>query len=90
MGGTSRVSREAHARICERLGVKFPGPTRHRVQVRARPIEQADDSSVDVPHLVSSRRAKLIDKHDRSDRRHITEFLRGGYRDADAPMACWP
>ena len=28
-GGTSRVSREAQARICERLGVKFPGPTRH-------------------------------------------------------------
>jgi hypothetical protein len=22
------VSREAHARICKRLGVKFPGPTR--------------------------------------------------------------
>ena len=30
MGGTSRVSREAHARICERLGVKVPGAT-HRV-----------------------------------------------------------
>ena len=28
MGDTSRVSREAQARICERLGVKFPGPTR--------------------------------------------------------------
>jgi len=28
MGGTSRVSREAQARFCERLGVKFPGPTR--------------------------------------------------------------
>src|SRR5215510_14421832 len=28
MGGTSRVSREAQALICERLGVKFPGPTR--------------------------------------------------------------
>src|SRR4029453_3533325 len=28
MGGTSRVSREAQARICDRLGVKFPGPTR--------------------------------------------------------------
>ena len=30
MGGTSRVSREAQARICERLGVKFPGPTRRQ------------------------------------------------------------
>ena len=27
-GGTSRMSREAQVRICERLGVKFPGPTR--------------------------------------------------------------
>ena len=31
MGGTSRVSREAQARICERLGVKFPGATRPKV-----------------------------------------------------------
>ena len=28
-GGTSRMNREVHVRICERLGVKFPGPTRH-------------------------------------------------------------
>ena len=28
MGGTSRVSREAQARICEGLRVQFPGPTR--------------------------------------------------------------
>ena len=28
LGGTSRMSREAHVRICERLGVKFPGATR--------------------------------------------------------------
>ena len=27
-GGTSRVSREAQARFCERLGVQFPGATR--------------------------------------------------------------
>ena len=27
-GGTSRVTGDSHARICERLGVKFPGPTR--------------------------------------------------------------
>ena len=29
-GGTSRISREAYVRFCERLGVKFPGPTRPR------------------------------------------------------------
>ena len=23
------MNREVHVRICERLGVKFPGPTRH-------------------------------------------------------------
>jgi hypothetical protein len=28
MGGTSRITRECYVRICERLGVKFPGPTR--------------------------------------------------------------
>jgi hypothetical protein len=27
--GTSRLMREYQVRICERLGVKFPGPTRH-------------------------------------------------------------
>ena len=27
--GTSRMMREYHVRICEGLGVKFPGPTRH-------------------------------------------------------------
>ena len=30
-GGTSRMSREAHVRICERLGVQLPGPTRRPV-----------------------------------------------------------
>jgi hypothetical protein len=29
-GGTSRMTRECQVRICERLGVKFPGPTRRR------------------------------------------------------------
>src|SRR5450755_4412256 len=28
LGGTSRMSREAQVRICERLGVRFPGATR--------------------------------------------------------------
>src|SRR5215831_19535711 len=26
--GTSRMTRECQVRLCERLGVKFPGPTR--------------------------------------------------------------
>ena len=28
--GTSRMTRECQVRICERLGVKFPGPTRQK------------------------------------------------------------
>src|SRR5438270_12592501 len=28
--GTSRISREAYVRFCERLRVQFPGPTRRR------------------------------------------------------------
>ena len=35
MGGTSRVSREAQARICERLGVKSPGATHRNIYVRS-------------------------------------------------------
>src|SRR5476649_2796788 len=35
MGGTSRMSREAQVRICERLGVKFPGPTHRNIYVRS-------------------------------------------------------
>ena len=30
VGGTSRMSCEVYVRFCERLGVKFPGPTRLR------------------------------------------------------------
>jgi hypothetical protein len=30
VSGTSRMNREIHVRSCERLGVKFPGPTRLR------------------------------------------------------------
>src|SRR6516165_4296934 len=29
-GGTSRMNREVQVRFCERLGVKFPGPTRRQ------------------------------------------------------------
>ena len=32
--GTSRMNREVQVRICEGLGVKFPGPTRRAAPVR--------------------------------------------------------
>src|SRR6476646_7503732 len=35
-GGTSRMTRECQVRICERLGVKFPGPTRQNPKTRQR------------------------------------------------------
>src|SRR6267142_5054533 len=35
-GGTSRMMREYHVRICEGLGVKFPGSTRHGPASQAR------------------------------------------------------
>jgi hypothetical protein len=46
-GGTSRMTRECQVRICEGLGVKFPGPTRQKpalprrsIAVRFRPNKQ--------------------------------------------------
>jgi hypothetical protein len=32
-GGTSRMTRECQVRFCERLGVKFPGNTRHPCRI---------------------------------------------------------
>jgi hypothetical protein len=39
MGGTSRVTGDCHARICERLGAKFPGATRQRQPREAKSTE---------------------------------------------------
>ncbi len=35
--GTSRMTRECQVRICERLGVKYPGPTRQSRPSHLRP-----------------------------------------------------
>src|SRR6516164_8119451 len=45
-GGTSRMTRECQVRICERLGVQFPGPTRQfpgptRLVSRVTPVHTA-------------------------------------------------
>jgi hypothetical protein len=32
--GTSRMTRECQVRFCERLGVKYPGPTRQSRRIR--------------------------------------------------------
>ena len=34
-GGTSRMMREYQVRICERLGVKLPGPTRQSLPIHS-------------------------------------------------------
>src|SRR5215831_424375 len=44
MDGTSRVTGDSHARFCERLGVRFPGPTR---RYRATDIPTATRTSTD-------------------------------------------
>ena len=49
-GGTSRMMREYQVRICERLGVKFPGPTRHdRPIPHVRAISAVPSIATDAP-----------------------------------------
>jgi len=36
-GGTSRMTRECQVRICERLGVRFPGPNRKAIGLNIPP-----------------------------------------------------
>jgi hypothetical protein len=45
MDGTSRVNREVYARFCERLGVKFPGPTRRLTGTWLTPTPRSASSS---------------------------------------------
>jgi hypothetical protein len=63
MDGTSRVTGDSHARICERLGVKIPGATR-------RPGTQAGNLAGDgcprsshAPPTASARRANTRAGH---------------------------
>jgi hypothetical protein len=42
-GGTSRMTRECQVRFCERLGVKFPGPTRQNPKLPHRNIPRRSD-----------------------------------------------
>ena len=46
-GGTSRMTRECQVRICERLGVKFPGPTRPILKRLAARIDSANWGEAD-------------------------------------------
>jgi hypothetical protein len=52
--GTSRMTRECQVRICERLGVKFPGPTRPKARLRmnkcGRGFDQAEHAVSHHPY----------------------------------------
>ena len=60
MDGTSRVTGDSHARFCERLGVKFPGPTRRR-------------RVTGVPTATNELRAKAADEPDQRGRSTATK-----------------
>ena len=44
-GGTSRMNREVHVRICGRLGAKFPGPTRRAPRIHGELLKLGFDVS---------------------------------------------
>ena len=58
--GTSRMTRECQVRICERLGVKFPGPTRQKRAKRLRlpRVRSSKESSHNQRDAACSLRAK--------------------------------
>jgi len=68
-GGTSRMTREYQVRFCERLGVKFPGPTRlvsrvPPVQTALRNCTRDEGRPFEVGNqvLISSHRKLLLSK----------------------------
>ena len=67
-GGTSRMTRECQVRICERLGVKFPGPTRRRRNGLIRSVISCLlGCDFDNHHLIG-RQARFTDRHPRFPR----------------------
>ena len=47
-GGTSRMMREYQVRFCERLGVKFPGPTRQSRHFGCAPVTSGSHPTPDM------------------------------------------
>jgi hypothetical protein len=50
LGDTSRMTRECQVRICEGLGVKFPGPTRQIRSCRQRDRYDRSVTDSGPPH----------------------------------------
>jgi hypothetical protein len=69
-GGTSRVTGDGQARICERLGAKFPGPTRQQ-ETELRPIglRRARESKPNS-HREATATAPVLDSTRGSTRRY--------------------
>src|ERR1700738_4336088 len=44
--GTSRMTRECQVRICEGLGVKFPGPTRQKASKAAEAVRPSTSAAL--------------------------------------------
>ena len=80
-GGTSRMMREYQVRICERLGVKFPGPTRHATDLAA---QKSDFRSSPASGLNA---LPLAPTHAACLRRSVPYHpMRIGQRAADMPI----
>ena len=61
LGDTSRMMREYHVRICERLGVKLSGPTRQRCGNAARRFRQARSREASASEPLQKCRKRLGD-----------------------------
>ena len=69
MDNGSRMTRECHVRFCERLRVRFPGPTHHfgmKAHIGA-------DSKEGIVHSVATTAASVADKHMLPDLLHGEE-----------------
>src|SRR5215467_13360994 len=64
MGGTSRMNREIHVRICGRLGVQFPGPTRRLSWKETQEATKTEGlvSNLTTPDSVQKLQTALHDK----------------------------
>src|SRR5262252_2567112 len=71
LNGTSRVTGDCHARICERLGVKIPGATR-RCWVTGIPYR---DQALDCTQLLLPMRPGQAERRTHDDKQHGTTPL---------------
>ena len=60
--GTSRMMREYQVRICERLGVKFPGPTRQKRRSDCAPVTSGLPRGRDIVRPTDDRSAPQGDR----------------------------